>query len=439
MFALGPVALGFLKGSAAVGGVGLGGLGVSSFLDRRNRRNREAAVSDRLGELTAGYQPPRINPSDLPSLAIPDSGAYRQRITDATDARRSGIQQMRGDLEGMYNFAEDPMARALLEFSQENIGNRASAFQQGTRSAFDDATQFIGARRDSIDPAARAAEMSGIYGTQAAAAQRAVDTTAADISTAGGRDVVGVGAADGDAADIADMLGATGGFAGDAARAAAQLSQDSLDYLAAMTQTTSAARQGELFNAAQASQAEAERLFMLSEMDRVNRERSEFRAAEMALRNQELGLDADLLERLAEADMMDAQARNQAENFWVERGGLAPTLIDQAAGDAVRAQMPQEVERVLLLAAVEGREEFERAATAMLADPDRARILATQYGITSADQAGKYWKENYGGSGTSEVVQRIIRQPGRLANPVTAIQDQVAIGREALDRFLAGR
>lgn len=373
--------------------------GVSGFMNRRAERERSARdemLGGRISELAAGFTPPRIDPSTLPSLAIPDTSAYRTRISDAAEARRSGIGQMRSELEGQFNFDEDPRARAMMEFTQQDIVDRLGAFQQGTRTAFDETGRFIGERRDMIDPSARAADVGDIYGAREAEARAALEGTAAAISGDGGRDIVGVGAADGVGADIADSIAASQSISAEAARAGAQLQQDSLDYLAAASQSASAARQGELINLAAAAQAEAERQFMASEMERVNREQSEFRAADMALREREMGLDAEVLDQLAAADLSDAQARAQAENFWLQQGGLAPALIGQATDEAALAALPQAIERGLLSSAVEGKDAFATEVDRMLADPVMAGVLAREYGIGSRRQAERYWEENYG-------------------------------------------
>jgi hypothetical protein len=365
-------------------------------------------------------------------------------INNAYDSRRDGIAKMRSELGGMFNFGEDPYARALLNFTKGDIDARVGAAQTGTRAVFNDAVKYVEGQASSIDPAADARDVQSMYA--AAAATIAANNAAAGqgITSAGGQDVVGVGPVSGDAADIQQGTATSGAISAAAARANAQLSQDALNFLAASTTRSGAARQGEVFNTGVAAQSEAQRRFMEQEQARIAQEREQYRQAEMELRNRELMLDSDRLEQLAglglrkaeamsgmgldrakslgqlgldrattvggiglsrgqtlaDLDRSGIDARTAAQNEWLD--GVNVLKADWQVKDQERQQLNTTVRRAFDLAAADGKGEFAKAALDMLNSPDRSYIEVLHgQGIFDKKSAEAYWDRRYKNAGRS--------------------------------------
>jgi hypothetical protein len=432
--------------------VGLLPIGVwvaNQFGDRRankNRRQREEALAPRIQansqSLLDGYRTMPDFSSVNPQVAVPDYGRIRDGVAGgygsardqlaggfnqfteglrgAYGSRASGLGQMRSELGAMFNFGEDPYARALLNFTQGDIDARRLAAVTGTDTTFADAVAAIDARKGNIDPAAAAAATQFIY-EQAAAQAAATNASNAEAIAPSAQSVVGIGPASGEAADIAQAIAASGGVAADGARGDAEIVRSTLDFLAANTTSAGAARRGELENLAVAAQAAATKRFMEQEQARIAAERDQYRQLEIGLRNQELMLDSELQERLAGAgwdnnqaisgltlremealtglDLSQEDARVAAENLFArDIGQRNMDWLDQTAGpdpvNMVRAGMESNAGTW---------NSFKSYINQVLMGQDPLALVAlSSLGITNEETAKSFWEDNYKNLGSSE-------------------------------------
>jgi hypothetical protein len=320
-------------------------------------------------------------------------GDYASRMSAAAEAERRGLSSARQRVAGLYNLdAEDPYARAALQFALGDIDARRGAASEATRRGLDDTLASMERTRAGVNPEARAAMMAGIY-SDAAGQVGEIISGDQGLSSAGGQDIVGIGAATGDAVDAQQLLSNTSDISADAARGNAQLLLDNLDWLRETTVAQGAGRQGSIQNLAYSAAAEAQRRFLEQEAARRQSEREGLRQAELALIAQETGIDSRLGRDLAEIGLRRTGDLVGLERDRIDAGGNNLNVV-------------QEVRDNLLMLGLNSRDTFVSQVAAMRNDPDLALALYTM-GIADDAQARDYYDKNFGGSTSRSIGDRL--------------------------------
>lgn len=303
---------------------GAGPLGGILFEDVQALRRAEPAAADAASD----YEDPAMRALDGPVMPTEPELTYPFPMLpgdSVAQAQQDAVEELAGleteyetrlsALQDMYQLAETPAEKAMLQFELENLEAQREAGQKVVANAYGSAIkgsakQARGARRRARKDGDRAEQRFRRSADQAGEFVASGEEAFADSGYG-----IGPGGVSGGAADILGELNRQAAVEGNAAEGRGLVAADEIAFLGEAMRGEQAAQQGELERLAAALSAQSQMAHAQQVNDRIAQERAAMAGAQMDLSNmftqRSFGLQDQARAMGAQQDSAYADAYNQ--------------------------------------------------------------------------------------------------------------------------------
>jgi len=246
--------------------------------------------------------PPEIRTPYDQNVYAPAYAQAEQGLRELLSQEGGSTQQRMQSLSGMYNFGDDPRARAARDAALASLTRQRDSATGSINVAYQGGIDA--SRQAALDAITRGnqtgAELAGLYTSGADAITAANNDLAHQVAQGAG--FLGVnGPVGGDAVDAGAALAVAAPREQALAQSLGQVDSNMQNWLGASMDMQRGAEQGQMNNSVLSMQSQVNRDYMQREADRIASEHAAYREAQMSMQEQSRQRSAQIESALADS------------------------------------------------------------------------------------------------------------------------------------------